>query len=285
MFARFDLTITETDPQNEPHIEAVFGGSPGQLGFGPQVAGVAPFSITCRTVENAIVITFADAIPQVAQVACEVMSQEIAHTFGLDHELLAPDPMTYLAYTGTRSFQDQLADCGELSARPCGLPDRPSCRDRQNSVELLRERAGAEGEDDGVPPVVSITSPPQAATVAPGFEVDAAISDDMMVRLVTLSLDGIVVQSLTAEPWTFVTAPDLPPGSYRVTVEATDGANDTRASIDVSVESAAGTTWGCSATSSRPTALLCVMVAVWLLRRRPSAAACSRRRRLPLGGV
>jgi hypothetical protein len=274
MFAPFDLTITETDPQNEPHIEAVFGGSPDQLGFGSHVAGVAPFSTNCRTVENAIVITFADAIPQVAQIACEVMSQEIAHTFGLDHELLAPDPMTYLPSTGTRSFQDQLADCGESIARPCGLPDRPSCRARQNSVELLLDRVGAVAAGDGVPPRVSITSPPNAATVAPGFEVAAAISDDGPIRLVTLSLDGIVVQSLTAEPWTFVTAPDLPPGSYRVTVEATDGPNDASASIDVWVQSAPGPTWGCSATSPRSTALLCLMVValVWLLPRKQSRA-------------
>jgi hypothetical protein len=279
MFAHYDLTITENDPQDMPHIEAVFGGSPNQLGLGPRVAGVAPFSTSCRTIDNAIVITFAEAIPQVAQLACEVMSQEIAHAFGLDHELLAPDPMTYLAYTGKRSFQDQLASCGESVARPCGVPGRPSCRAQQNSFELLVERVGAAGAGDGVPPVVSIMSPPHEATVAPGFEVAAAISDDRSIRVATLSLDGIVVQSLTSAPWTFVTDPDLAAGTYRVTVEATDGANDTTASIDVTLASDAGSDdtstgpgWGCSTTSPRSSALLCalVVVAVWLIPRSPS---------------
>src|SRR5688500_19970175 len=32
LFARFDVQIVETDPGNVPHMEAVFGGTPGQVG-------------------------------------------------------------------------------------------------------------------------------------------------------------------------------------------------------------------------------------------------------------
>ena len=49
--------------------------------------------------------TFTQAIPNItARQACEIMSQEVAHSYGLDHELLASDPMTYLSYNGNRAF-------------------------------------------------------------------------------------------------------------------------------------------------------------------------------------
>ena len=38
-----------------PHIEAVFGGSPGMLGMDPGVAGVSPFTTDCSVIENSIV--------------------------------------------------------------------------------------------------------------------------------------------------------------------------------------------------------------------------------------
>ena len=75
---------------------------------------------------------FTDNIPSDPQTVCEVMSQEIGHAYGLDHELLAADPMTYLAFTGKRTFQDADASCGEKTARPCG-PGSTACRAQQNS--------------------------------------------------------------------------------------------------------------------------------------------------------
>ncbi|MBA3502759.1 MAG: hypothetical protein H0T65_20525, partial [Deltaproteobacteria bacterium] len=82
MFAPFDVQITETDPGDLPHMEAVFGGQPSTLGLTGNYSGVSPFSTTCKVVENSIVFTFTDVIPQKAQVACEIMAQEIAHSYG-----------------------------------------------------------------------------------------------------------------------------------------------------------------------------------------------------------
>ena len=91
IFAPFDVAITDTDPGDVPHVEAIFGGSPSTIGMTIPAAGVSPFSTTCSIIESSIVFTFTDNIPQNARVACEVMAQEIAHSYGLDHELLA-DP-------------------------------------------------------------------------------------------------------------------------------------------------------------------------------------------------
>ena len=234
MFAPFDVAITETDPGNIPHIEAVFGGHPSNLGLTQRLAGVSPFSTTCKIVENSVVFTFTDIIPTNAQVACEVMAQEIAHSYGLDHEMLASDPMTYLAYSGKRTFQNQTAPCGESTTRKCGLPEHTPCRDTQNSYALLMERIGAAGTGDIDPPTVAIMTPTNGATVQQGFTVDAAIADDVVVKFATMTIDGQEIASLSAAPWTF-TAPELAPGKHVVEIMATDGKHEQTATIEVTI--------------------------------------------------
>jgi len=141
MYRRFDVTVTDQDPGDTPHIEAMFGGSPGDLGLPDNVAGVSPFTSDCSIIENSIVFVFTDILPDDARTVCEVISQEIAHSFGLDHEMLPSDPMTYLDYGGDRTFQDEMASCGEYSDRACGI-NGTTCRRRQNSVALLEQRIG-----------------------------------------------------------------------------------------------------------------------------------------------
>lgn len=164
MFSRFDVTITEEDPGDAAHVEAVFGGRPSQLGLPANTAGVAPFTTSCAIIENAIVFVFTDILPTDPQMTCEIISQEIAHAYGLDHEMLPADPMTYLDYDGDRTFQDVEAACGEKEDRPCGI-NGSVCRPTQNSVALLTERLGAKdgtSDSDGgstVPPGATTSSP------------------------------------------------------------------------------------------------------------------------------
>jgi len=144
IYAPFDVTVTDVDPGDAPHIEAVIGGSPGDIGLPDNVAGVSPFTSDCSIIEGSIVFTFTDVLPDDPETVCEVMAQEIAHSFGLDHEMLPSDPMTYLAYDGDRTFQDAMAPCGEYTDRKCGINGN-MCRQRQNSVALLEQRLGARG--------------------------------------------------------------------------------------------------------------------------------------------
>lgn len=262
LFIPFDVRITETDPGDVPHLEAVFGGKPALMGFDARTAGVSPFSTTCKTIESSIVFTFTEILPQKAQMVCEIMAQEIAHSYGLDHELLAADPMTYLPYNERRSFQNEVAECGESLARPCGLPGFPACRERQNSVALLTERLGAAGAGDGVGPRVDIKTPLHGATVDPGFAVEALVADDVGVRLATIQIDQTTVTSLVESPWVYMTSSDLVPGDHTVTVRAFDGANTTTATVHITVRdpAAAG---GCS-TGRGSGGLLALLVAVAL---------------------
>jgi hypothetical protein len=173
LFARFDVTVVDADPGDVPHIEAVFAASPGQLGLPDNVGGVSPFTLDCGIIENSVVFTFTQAIPNTPRMLCEVMAQEIAHSYGLDHELIAADPMTYLPYQGDRAFQDQVAACGEFDARACGIGGNV-CRDGQNSVALLLERLGARPDtpepepDDEAPEPDDGTGTPDAASPSNG---------------------------------------------------------------------------------------------------------------------
>lgn len=144
IYSRFAVTVTDQDPGDTPHIEAMFGGSPGDVGLPDNVAGVSPFTSDCSIIENSIVFVFTDILPDDSRTVCEVISQEIAHSFGLDHEMLPSDPMTYLDYAGDRTFQDAMASCGEYSDRACGI-NGTTCRRRQNSVALLEQRLGRAG--------------------------------------------------------------------------------------------------------------------------------------------
>jgi hypothetical protein len=235
MFSPFDVHITETDPGDMPHIEAVFGGSAPALGLPGNYSGVSPFSSTCKVIENSIVFTFTEVIPQNAKVACEIMAQEIAHSYGLDHQLLPADPMSYLAFAGAKRFQNVMAECGETTARACGVPGAAMCRDKQNSYALLMERIGASGTGDIDPPAVAITSPVNGAVVEPGFAINATATDDVKVRLAVLSIDGESHGSLTGAPWTFTAPLDLAPGKHTIEIMATDGAHEQIATIQVTI--------------------------------------------------
>ncbi len=226
LFAPFDVTVTETDPGSAvQHIEAVFGGSPGLLGMPNGVAGVSPFTTDCSIIENSIVFTFTNVIPADARLACEIMAQEVAHSYGLDHELLASDPMTYLDYTGNRSFKNQTASCGEDTQRPCGI-NGSTCRANQNSVQLLTDRLGAKS-GDAVAPTGSITSPQVGATVPPGFNIYVNATDNVGVASAKLFVDNAQADTKTGTgPFTFTTSSSLAEGSHKFKVEVADTAGN-----------------------------------------------------------
>jgi MYXO-CTERM domain-containing protein len=224
LFSRFDVQVVDQDPGNVPHIEAIFGGDPTSVGLPSNVGGVSPFTTDCSIIENSIVFTFTDAIPNItSREACEIMAQEVAHSYGLDHELLASDPMTYLQYNGNRAFQDQAVSCGEYQARQCGI-NGSVCRANQNSVQLLLARVGQAG--DSVAPVLSWATPEDGAVVAPGFSVQASGTDNVAVTAATLYIDATSVGSqMGPGPYTFTTPAQIADGQHLIRLEITDGKN------------------------------------------------------------
>ncbi len=270
-WAKFDVAITETDPGDAPHIEAMFGGSPADIGRPATVAGIAPFAVDCGVVENAIVFAFTDNLPADPQLVCEVMTQEIGHAYGLDHELLASDPMSYLPHSGKRAFQNTAAACGEKTERPCGLGST-ACRVQQNSQQVLLARLGAAG-GDGTAPTLVIMSPAAHAQVDPGFTVQTRALDDTGVTSVALYVDGVQVDSRTTGPFDFTTDASLPTGSHSVMVEARD-ANDNITVRELDVTVTGNPPWfrnlGCSAGGGTSGLGACALILVLRRRRRPT---------------
>ena len=132
VFAPFGLQITTTDPGTTPHMELVVAGDPNQIMTNADgILGIAPFPAgSCSIIQQPIAFAFANAhdfYPSSSRPdeICATAAQEIAHTWALDHSVLANDPMTYKANNGNRRhFQDQEARCG--SDGPVG-GGTPSC--------------------------------------------------------------------------------------------------------------------------------------------------------------
>lgn len=270
IWAPFDVVVTDVDPGATPHIEALFGGSPADVGLSGNIGGISPFTADCSVIEHSIVFAFTDNLGKRPRTMCEVMSQEVAHSYGLDHEMLASDPMTYLPYSGDRAFRDQSAACGENKDRPCGIAGT-ACRASQNSYQLLLSRVGA-ADRDHAPSSVQITSP-GATTVSAGFVITATAADNAAVTSVAFYLDGDLLATATKAPYQHVTASTLSPGAHTIVVEATDaGGHTSTEQRDITVagdDAAAGTeSGGCAAGGTPPMTPGALSLFVWLWRRR-----------------
>lgn len=159
-YARWNVEITDTDPGDVPHIEAVVGGRPENLGLSSWVGGIAPMTGSCSSpvVERAVVYVFSDAFGN-DQTECEVVAHEVGHSLGLEHAYLCEDPMTYLQGCGAKSFQDKGTYCGTNSPTKCG------CASTQNSVKHLDAVLGLSsgGGAPPPPPVSDAGAPPPPA--------------------------------------------------------------------------------------------------------------------------
>ena len=117
-FAPFDVTVTDQRPVTQDYILVAIGGRPGDIGIKSQnVTGLAPFNGS--VIPRAVVYAFAAQSGNEVRAVCETIAMEVAHAYGLDHEYLCKDVMTYLPRCGGRTFVDADAPCGEAKKRPC----------------------------------------------------------------------------------------------------------------------------------------------------------------------
>ncbi len=230
MFSRFNVTVTDVDPgAATPHYEIVVAGSPQDIGMGQGVGGVSPFTEDCGVIPSSVVYTFAEVYGTDYQSICETAAQEVAHSFGLDHEHLCEDPMTYLYDCGPKSFQDVEAPCGEYSDRECWCGGTT-----QNSVAMLEARVGPANQAPGV----AITHPSDGATVPRGFAIAVDATDTSAVADVELWIDGVQVGVDATAPYEFTAPVDLADGDHAVEARAVDdGGLGSVAAVMVTVSS------------------------------------------------
>ena len=119
MFSPFDVVVTDERPRENNFLMVVVGGKPSDIGIADShhVAGLAPFN--GGVIPRAIVFGFSATTNNDVRASCETIAMEVAHAYGLDHEYLCKDVMTYLTGCGNKSFVDQDAPCGESKKRAC----------------------------------------------------------------------------------------------------------------------------------------------------------------------
>ena len=138
MFAPFDVAVTDQRPTHDKFMMVVVGGKPADIGVtdGHHVSGLAPFN--GNVIPRAVVFGFASTVENDPRAVCETIAMEVAHAYGLDHEYLCKDVMTYLRGCGAKTFVNADAPCGESKKRNCegGAPT-------QNSFKRLTDVLGA----------------------------------------------------------------------------------------------------------------------------------------------
>jgi|GEM_PF-889422 len=215
MYLPFEIEVTDVDPGSAPHFENIVAGRPELIGLPIPAAGVAPG--TCGVLENAISYTFAALMPEDAEALCVTAAQETGHTFGLDHQMLCNDPMTYLPACGKHYFRRMDAHCGEHDPRPCRCGDA-----FQNSYLTLLDTFGPRGQRLNLPPSVRIISPEKDGKVRPRFAIYVEATDDRSVSSVRAKVEGIDVGTSTISPYVFTAPEGLALGPILIWAEATD---------------------------------------------------------------
>lgn len=229
IFAPFNVEITDVDPSPMPHDEAVVCGSGALAGF-DGAGGVSPF--TCDVIDAPITFTFPESLGNDPRTIAEVIAQEAAHAWGLEHEYKCEDPMTYLYGCGEKSFQDGDFECGEYSPRACECGGAT-----QNAFQYITDLFGSAMPDEQEP-TAAITHPADGAVFGVGddFEIAVEVADDGEVVLVELFLDGMPSTADMSDPFGPWPVTDAIAGSYELWIVATDAAGKTTQSASVHFE-------------------------------------------------
>ncbi len=247
VYSPYNVNVTDVKPTaGVQYTEGILAGLPSDLGLGSSSSGgVAPARMTgdCTPHPNVMVYGFANATFYLnadrVNTLCYVISQETAHSFGLDHEYSFVDgtsscrsPMTYRQDCGGQHFfRDLAANCGETANRAC------HCGGLQNSHQHLIMALGA-GTPITRAPTAKILSPAANATVQAAATVQLTAGAQRGVARVDLYLNGHNWASAKAAAWTLEGQPD--PSPYSITFPSTvpDGVIDivAKAYDDIGIE-------------------------------------------------
>ena len=237
-YAPFDVQVVTSNPGAADHFEVMVAGDPEDVQL-TGVLGVAPFIPCNGLVDNVPTFVFANQTSNV-DLLCWAIAKEAGHAFGLDHALLAADPMSTSAPPLRKRFQNQDARCGVRDDQPrtcrCGNPT-------QNSFTHLRDTFGL---STAPAPSVRLRALHDGAWVAPGAAIEVEIDATIAMKSVALSIDGAMTTRLDRPPYGFELPDSVAPGPHAITVTATDERElSGQATVTVQVLATCGS--GCAA--------------------------------------
>jgi MYXO-CTERM domain-containing protein len=143
VFAAYQIRVVEVDPGTASHFEVKFAGRPTDIGENQNFIGVAPPGCSTTYMDNGLVFVFAVRIKETyglgtscegscVEKMCWTAVQELGHVWqGMDHVIVADDPMTYLPTSTRKYFQDVDAQCGS-DCRNGFSPDGLMCTGTSN---------------------------------------------------------------------------------------------------------------------------------------------------------
>ncbi len=255
-FRNHNIDVVDIEPPStETYAEVIVGGTQLDINYSPDhgVGGVASNDVFCAVGEKAIAFAFgtgfdlADASDR--QWLCVATAHEAGHLYGLEHEVVPADIMSYEnPNLFAKEFVDAESPCGEFvgAPNPCFCSQNATQNSRLKLDDLL-------GPNEQELPVVTVTSPAPGATVGPRFAVVATATDNSSVETVELWIDDVLADSDTLPPYKLEAPADLALGSHSVEVRAVDKASNRGAvSFQVTVEP------GCSTAAECAEGELCV---------------------------
>ena len=206
--------------------------------YGSNVLGIAPLDCQDQATHNNITFAFhSETDSHSASTHATTISQEVAHSYGLEHVNNPADIMNPTNAGADPSFLDTCIAivpdpnfgilCTTQHAAECGTGNE------QNSYAELMTLFGPAVPDTQAPEV-AITSPQDGDSFVAGdnFSIDVDATDDGAVSSVELLVDGESQQTLTAPPWSFPVE-DIPAGEYELSAIATDESGNETASASV----------------------------------------------------
>ncbi|MBL4683049.1 MAG: hypothetical protein JKY37_00555, partial [Nannocystaceae bacterium] len=227
----FDIEVTDVDPSPAPHDEVVVCGNALEAGYAGLPGAAA---LRCEPSQNPMSFVFAEDAPardRERRIA-ELVVQEAAHAWSLDHVVGCADLMGFDTGCGPKTLVDAELDCGTDTVKICACGGK-----EQNSYHTIAALFGIRSRDD-TPPEASITSPSDAAVVEQGdtVVVEAIASDDFAIAEVVLLLDEQPIAALRRSTSASWPVSGLSVGPHVLQLEATDHDGNTARSESVTLE-------------------------------------------------
>ncbi len=235
-WAAYDVFITDARPASGDYTMNMTGPTNP---FGGGVLGIAPLDCMDSQTHSNITFAFHSANDQFsAAIQATTVSQEVAHSYGLEHVDEPGDIMNPFNAGGDASFIDacipivtngQGIACGQQHAQNC-----PGGTSQNAHLELL-ELFGAAVPDTAAP-TVAITFPADGDVFEPGasFTIMVEATDDIEVDEVQLFNNGTPLQADGSAPFGWEVE-NIPQGEYTMYVIATDTAGNETTSESVSI--------------------------------------------------